>query len=736
MQTYKITFMFSPQRILMTRSNQLIPLFLFITLLFSFFRGYSQIHDPVSWRYEQEKISDEVIDLHFIAVIEQGWYLYAQDIPEGGPIPTSFDFEASDHYELIGETTEPEPAKKFDENFDMTLSTYSETATFKQRIKVLSGEDFQVKGELTFMCCDDERCLPPDYIPFTFAISLSDKKQGSDHKPAAADRQVSESGGDIPEGGEAVSGSTSGGDSARADQMQGADDQEGSVSEDEPTFYNSEDDEEESSLFWTFIMGLLGGLLALLTPCVFPMIPLTVSFFLKNANNRARAFRDAILYGLMIIFSYVVLGLAISLIFGPSTLNALATSPGFNIFFFALLVFFAASFFGAFELTLPASWSNSLDSKADKAGGIFGVLLMGLTFVLVSFSCTGPIVGTLLVEAAIDGSIFAPAVGMLGFSLALGIPFSLFAIFPTALNSLPKSGGWMNAVKVILGFIVLAFSLKFLSIADAVGQWGMLDREVFLVLWIAIFTLMSLYLIGKIKFAHDSEMKFLSVPRLILAIASFAFVFYLIPGLWGAPLKAISSFLPSPVTQDFNLSRTQTYTSPNPDESLYVGESVQEGPHGLMSFTDYEEGMEAAEKAGKPVFLHFTGRGCSNCRKMEANVWANPEVLESLRNDFVKISLFVDDPTELPEEKQFMSSAMGKERKIKTTGQKWSSMQAERYGANTQPYYVILDHDENMLAPHYGFDTDVENFIEFLETGKSNFRLNQSATENRNPEKQ
>ncbi len=486
------------------------------------------------------------------------------------------------------------------------------------------------------------------------------------------------------------------------------------------TIYTPEETGDRS-LGWTFIMGILGGLLAMLTPCVFPMIPLTVSFFLRNADNRTRAFRDALFYGFTIIFAYVVLGLAISVIFGPATLNALATSPGFNIFFFALLVFFAASFFGAFELTMPASWSNALDSKADKTGGLIGVFLMGLTFVLVSFSCTGPIVGTLLVEAAIGGSVFAPAIGMLGFSLALAIPFSLFALFPTALKSLPKSGGWMNAVKVVLGFIVLAFSLKFLSIADAVGQWGILDREVFLVIWIAIFLLMGLYLIGKIKFAHDTELKYLSVPRLMLAIATFAFVLYMIPGLWGAPLRAISSFLPSPVTQDFDLSRITTQAPTNESETIYVGKSVQEGPHGLMAFTDYDEGMAAARQAGKPVFLDFTGLGCANCRRMEANVWSDPRVLEKLRNDFVKISLFVDDRTRLPEEEQFISSALGRERRVSTIGQKWSVFQAERYGANTQPYYVILDHEENMLAPAYGYDTNVERYLEFLTTGSNNF---------------
>ncbi len=670
-----------------------------VVLLFTFSFTSAQILDPVDWHFSKEKIADNTYDLHLTASMDPGWYIYGTDLAPGGPIPTTIRFDESPEYALIGELTTPAAEVKYDPNFEMDIPMYGGSVRFTQRVRVLSGAPVQVTGELEYMSCDDQRCLPPDFMGFSFSL------EGTGD---AADVAVETKPGEWPK--EEIA-------DEQADQLTDPD----PVDEAEaPAIYIPEETGDRS-LGWTFIMGVLGGLLAMLTPCVFPMIPLTVSFFLRNADNRARAFRDAMFYGITIIFSYVVLGLAISIIFGPATLNALATSPGFNIFFFALLVFFAASFFGAFELTMPASWSNALDRKADKTGGLIGVFLMGLTFVLVSFSCTGPIVGTLLVEAAIGGSVFAPAIGMLGFSLALAIPFSLFALFPTALKSLPKSGGWMNAVKVILGFIVLAFSLKFLSIADAVGQWGILDREVFLVIWIAIFFLMGLYLIGKIKFAHDSELKYLSVPRLILAIVTFAFVFYLIPGLWGAPLRAISSFLPSPVTQDFDLSRITVQATAPGNETLYIGESVQEGPHGLLAFTDYDEGMTAARQAGKPVFLDFTGLGCANCRKMEANVWSDPRVLEKLRNDFVKISLFVDDRTRLPEEEQFVSSALGRERRVSTVGQKWSVFQAERYGANTQPYYVILDHKENMLAPAYGYDTNVERYIEFLTTGSNNF---------------
>jgi len=686
----------------MTKNQILQGVFSAALILLSVTFVRAQVLDPVDWQFSHEKLDDNEYELKLTATMDPGWYIYGTELEAGGPIPTRIDFDAGEGFELLGELQYPDAEVKYDPNFDMDIPMYGESVTFVQRVRVLTAGTVTVSGELEYMSCDDTRCLPPDFMGFSFDLegdaSLSEAETAApDETPTPADTEDPDT---------------------EADPDAPATDPDA----DEPATIYTPEDSEERGVGLTFIMGFLGGLLALLTPCVFPMIPLTVSFFLRNAGNRPRAVRDALLYGFTIIFSYVILGLAISVIFGPATLNALATSPGFNVFFFALLVFFATSFFGAFELTMPAKWSNALDNKADKTGGLIGVFLMGITFVLVSFSCTGPIVGTLLVDAAISGSVFAPAVGMLGFSLALAIPFSMFAIFPTALKSLPKSGGWMNAVKVVLGFIVLAFSLKFLSVADAVGQWGVLDREVFLALWIAIFSLMGLYLIGKIKFAHDSDVNYLSVPRLMLAIATFAFVFYLIPGLWGAPLKGISSFLPSPVTQDFDLTRITATTAADQEETFYVGEHVYEGPHGLMSFTDFDEGMRVARELDKPVFLDFTGHGCANCRKMEANVWSDSGVQDRLRNDFVKISLFVDDRTPLPEEEQFTSDALGRERTIRTVGQKWSSFQAERFGANTQPYYVILDHDENMLAPAYGYDTNIQRYLEFLDTGIENFQ--------------
>ncbi len=686
----------------MTKKQIFQGVFAAALILFSVTFVRAQVLDPVDWQFSHEKLDDNEYELKLTATMDPGWYIYGTELEAGGPIPTRIDFDAGEGFELVGELQYPDAEVKFDPNFDMDIPMYGESVTFVQRVRVLTASTITVSGEVEYMSCDDTRCLPPDYLGFSFDLegdaSLAEAETAApDETPTPADTED-------------------------PDTEEDPDAPETDPDADEPATIYTPEDTEERGVGLTFIMGFLGGLLALLTPCVFPMIPLTVSFFLRNAGNRPRAVRDALLYGFTIIFSYVILGLAISVIFGPATLNALATSPGFNVFFFALLVFFAASFFGAFELTMPAKWSNALDNKADKTGGLIGVFLMGITFVLVSFSCTGPIVGTLLVDAAISGSVFAPAVGMLGFSLALAIPFSMFAIFPTALKSLPKSGGWMNAVKVVLGFIVLAFSLKFLSVADAVGQWGILDREVFLALWIAIFSLMGLYLIGKIKFAHDSDVNYLSVPRLMLAIATFAFVFYLIPGLWGAPLKGISSFLPSPITQDFDLTRITATAPADQGETFYVGEHVYEGPHGLMSFTDYDEGMRVARELDKPVFLDFTGHGCANCRKMEANVWSDSRVQDRLRNDFVKISLFVDDRTRLPEEEQFTSDALGRERTIRTIGQKWSSFQAERFGANTQPYYVILDHEENMLAPAYGYDTNIQRYLDFLDTGLENFQ--------------
>ncbi len=672
--------------------------FLSTLLLFFVFSIFSQIQNPVNWDFSKEQIDKNKFELIFEAEIQADWLIYGVDFDPGGPIPTNIVLEENPHYTKKGDLNYPEAKIYHDPHFDMEIPVYSENVKLTQLIKVLTDDFFEIKGELVYMACDDVSCLPPDYIDFVFKIN----EDISTEKIAGTDKQDAESSEITPKF------------DIEIDEEKDTDKKE--------AYYEPVDVKEERSIWWNFILGLMGGVLALLTPCVFPLIPLTVSFFIKNSKNRRKALRDALIYGLSIIFVYVVIGIAVSIIFGADRLNALATSPGFNIFFFALLVFFAISFFGAFELRLPTSWSNKLDSKVDKTGGVIGVFLMGLIFVLVSFSCTGPIVGTLLVEAAMSFNILAPVLGMAGFSIALAIPFTLFAIFPAALNSLPKSGGWMNAIKVVLGFIVLAFSLKFLSTADTVGQWNLFSREGFIVIWIAIFSLMGLYLIGVIRFANDSKQEFLSIPRLFLSIGTFAFVFYLLPGLWGAPLTTVSPFLPPLTKQSFDISQKHIPGHIQETGIVYEGESVKEGPHGLKAFTDYEEGLSFAKKKNKPVFVDFTGLACANCRRMESIVWSDPRVLERLKNNFVKISLYVDDRTELPEQEQFVSDAMGRERTIRTVGQKWSVFQAERFQINTQPFYVIMDSDENILVEPRGYNSNINEYIEFLDKGYENFK--------------
>ena len=454
----------------------------------------------------------------------------------------------------------------------------------------------------------------------------------------------------------------------------------------------------DTSWLFIFFAGFLGGLIALLTPCVWPMIPMTVSFFLKRTKDRKKAIRDALTYGLSIIVIYLVMGLLITGIFGASALNDLSTNAIFNIIFFLLLVVFAISFFGAFEMVLPASWTTKLDSKADSTTGILSIFFMSFTLVLVSFSCTGPIIGTLLVQAASMGTAVGPAIGMFGFALALSIPFSLFAIFPNMLQSMPKSGGWLNSVKVVLGFLELALALKFLSVADLAYGWRLLDREVFIVLWIVIFVLLGFYLLGKIKFSHDSDVKYVSVPRLFMAIISFAFAVYMVPGLWGAPLKSISAFAPPLYTQDFSLY----------DDEVHA------------AYDDYESGMAKAKLLNKPVMIDFSGFGCVNCRKMEASVWTDPKVKQILENDYVLITLMVDDKTKLPHPIEIEEH--GKVRKLKTIGDKWSYLQRSKFGANAQPFYILLNDEGKPLGPSYAFNEDVSKYIQFLENGLKTFK--------------
>lgn len=675
-------------------------LFLSSLLLLSALFTQAQILEPVKWKFEVEKISDTEALLKATATIDKGWHLYSQFIEltpdQFGPEVTVFTFNKNPNIKLLGKVEEKgKLTEEITPLFDNILVRFfSDKVTFIQKVQV-SAENTVVTGNVYYMVCDDKQCLPPDEKEFTFKLA------GFSGAPAAvvADEDTAA----LP---------TENTDSSTVNQSISA-----TVTH-EPV---AEAGGATGGGLWSiFIAGFLGGLIALLTPCVFPMIPLTVSFFTKQSGSRRAGVMKALGYGLSIILIYVTLGLTVTVFFGSDALNALASDIWFNLAFFVLLVVFGASFLGAFEITLPASWVNKMDQKSDK-GGVLGIFFMAFTLALVSFSCTGPIIGTLLVDAATRGALLGPAVGMTGFSLALALPFTLFAIFPGWLKSLPKSGGWLNSVKVVLGFLELAFALKFLSNVDLAYHWGILDREVFLVLWITIFMMLGLYLIGIIKFSHDSPLPYLSVPRLMFAIAAFSFTFYLVPGLWGAPLKSVNAFLPPMATQDFDLSSSGgghvVVADASKEPRKYA--DLLHCPHNLNCFFDLEEGLAYAKKVGKPVMIDFTGHSCVNCRKMEATVWADAEVLRRLRDDYVLISLYVDDKTPLPIEEQFVSKFSGK--KIKTVGNLWSDYQASTFNINSQPYYVLMDHDRTLLVPPTAYDPSIPAYINFLDSGKEVF---------------
>ncbi len=687
-------------------------LIILLTLLCAFGTGKAQMQDPVHWKFSMTDVSKTEKELQFTAQIDDHWHVYGLHIPEDGPNPTSFTFTTVEGAELSGEVTSPsELITKYDETFDMELNWYEKKVTFVQRIKI-TGETFTVKGYLRYMCCNDQSCLPPTNEDFEFTgegLSATDlaaaatpaakepppketvsqpaeKKNNAAVLPVEQVPEQTEAKPVIPEQGEAlVPNETVTGPMAEIDLWTPVIDKLQARGE---TVAAS-----DTSLWFLFFSGFIGGLLALLTPCVWPMIPMTVSFFLKRSNNRGRSIRDAIIYGLAIIVIYVGLGLLITAIFGASALNSLATNAIFNILFFALLVVFAVSFFGAFELTLPASWTTKLDSKADSTSGLLSIFFMAFTLALVSFSCTGPIIGTLLVQAASMGMAIGPAVGMFGFALALAIPFAVFAIFPSMLQSLPRSGGWLNSVKIVLAFLELAFALKFLSVADLAYGWHILDRETFVALWIVIFALLGIYLLGKLRFSHDSETQSLSVPRLFLAMISLAFALYMVPGLWGAPLKAISAFAPPLSTQDFNLYKDEVHAA----------------------FLDYDEGMAYARKVNKPVLIDFSGYGCVNCRKMEAAVWTDPAVKDIIENDYVLISLMVDDKESLSEPVKI--EEYGKTRTLYTVGDRWSYLQRHKFGANAQPFYILLDTNGDPVGPSYSYKEDVPAYLQFLKNG-------------------
>lgn len=678
----------------------------FMLLLMIAWAAEAQILTPVKWEIKLEDSDSSVKTLLFSAKLDNGWHLYDMNLPEGGPISTSFNYETLKGVKTVGS---PVPSKKattvYDEQFEMNLSWYAHEVSFTQKLEITNPKAFKVEGYVEFMACNDENCLPPDKESFSFNqsnINVEKTLQAMAKVEDIPAEELADTVSVVEEVSEDVSVAKPNktADTVGTSSSLVHSDLWEPVIEELKAFGDTTVTAADTSWLFIFFAGFLGGLIALLTPCVWPMIPMTVSFFLKRTKDRKKAIRDAVTYGVSIIVIYLVLGLLITGIFGASALNDLSTNAIFNIIFFLLLVLFAVSFFGAFEIVLPSSWTNKLDMKADSTTGIISIFFMSFTLVLVSFSCTGPIIGTLLVQAASMGSKVGPAIGMFGFALALSIPFSFFAVFPNMLQSMPKSGGWLNSVKVVLGFLELALALKFLSVADLAYGWRLLDREVFVVLWIVIFALLGFYLLGKIRFSHDSELKHVSVPRLFMAIISFGFSIYMIPGLWGAPLKAISAFAPPLYTQDFSLYDNEVHAA----------------------FTDYEAGMEYAKRNNKPVMIDFSGYGCVNCRKMEASVWTNIRVKDILEKDYVLITLIVDDKSKLPEPIEIVEN--GKTRVLRTVGDKWSYLQRSKFGANAQPFYVLLDGDGKPLSPSYAFDEDVSKYIQFLNKGLSEFQNN------------
>ena len=671
----------------------------------------AQMLDPVHFTSKLEMLSGDEAQIVFAAKIDNGWHVYSTGLGNDGPISATFNPVKMDGVKTVGSLTHKgKEISQFDNMFGMKLRYFEGSVTFIQKIKFTKPE-YSIDCYLEFGACNDETCLPPTQVSLTKsgkspAISKDAAKEAAAKEAPAKEAAAPSESAPVP------GASASGSDAPAADTAAPADTAATDAAAVNPPATDAaalwspviselktyEDTPTDSSLFYIFFAGFVGGFLALLTPCVWPIIPMTVSFFLKRNKERSKAIREAVTYGISIVVIYVVLGLVVTMLFGASALNALSTNAIFNIFFCLLLVVFAASFFGAFEITLPSSWSNKIDAKSENTSGMLSIFLMAFTLTLVSFSCTGPIIGFLLVAVSTQGSILAPTIGMLGFAIALAIPFTLFAMFPSLLKSAPKSGGWMNVVKVVLGFIELAFALKFLSVADLAYGWHILDRETFLALWIVIFGLLGIYLLGWLKFPHDDEGNRTNVPQFFLAMISLAFAIYMIPGLWGAPLKAISAFAPPMNTQDFNLYKA----------------SVEAKYH------DYEAGMAAAKAEGKPVMIDFTGFGCVNCRKMEAAVWTDPKVADMLNEKYVLISLYVDDKTPLQE--PITVTENGQQRTLRTVGDKWSYLQRVKFGANTQPFYVLIDNEGKPLAGSRSYDEDINAYIDYLQLGIDNYK--------------
>lgn len=640
--------------------------------------GHGQILDPIAWKATVTDNDVASATIKITAVIDDGWHLYSLDLPEDGPNATTIDFDLPQGVTLDGRLVpSKKPTEKYDEMFALNLSWWEHSVTFTQKVRIADEKTHTVGISVSFQGCDDQTCIAPKTQQLEVEVGTGPeavKKVVADTVAAA-----------LP------------GESAPVEEEKPQADWWAPVTFSEADM-PARTDVSGSPWWLIFIWGFGGGLLALLTPCVWPMIPMTVSFFLKKSGSRGKSVRDAMIYGLSIIVIYLTLGLVITGIFGASKLNELSTNAIFNLCFFALLVLFGVSFLGGFDIKLPSKWSNSADARAEKASGLVSIFFMAFTLALVSFSCTGPIIGTLLVEAASMGDLTGPAVGMGGFALALALPFTLFAMFPSWLKEMPRSGGWLNSVKVVLGFLELALSLKFLSVADLAYGWGILDREVFVSLWVILFVLLGLYLLGKIKFSHDADLDHVSLPRFFFSLASLSFALYLLPGLWGAPLKGVSAFVPPLFTQDFN---------------LYEGGRFEE-------FDDFDEGMAYARESGRPVLIDFSGYGCVNCRKMEGAVFDTGRVSSIVKENFVLIKLMVDDKTKLPS--PITVEENGRKMTLTTVGDKWSYLQRSKFGANSQPYYIILDNDGQALILPYFYDEDVEKFVQWLETGISNYK--------------
>jgi thiol:disulfide interchange protein len=717
----------------------LMALWVFMLLAFA---TQAQILKPAKWSYDvskdQVKVGEEV-ELLFNVKIDKDWYLYSSDFdPDLGPMVTTFKFQKHPSYELVGKIVPVKPKKKYDDLWGGEYTYFTGTAQFKQKIRVLKPE-LLVKGEYEYQVCTDVdgRCIPFD-DNFTFnnkLIKVEDApivnekattptavpKLGNNEvvQPAKKDTETVE-----------VFDTNIENDQTEEDTIENQINEsvEAGTPNDVVAIKEPAPGDDEGGM-WAFLLVAFGsGLVALLTPCVFPMVPMTVSFFTNGSDSRGQGILKAIVYGISIIGIYTIIGTVVAKLFGADGANFLSTHWLPNVLFFLVFLLFAMSFFGMFEITLPSSWLNKVDAQADK-GGWIGVFFMAFTLVLVSFSCTGPIVGSILVASA-GGETIRPIIGMFGFSLAFALPFTVFAVFPSWLSGLPKSGGWLNSVKVVLGFIELALALKFLSIADQVYHWNILDREVYLALWIIIFTLMGFYLLGKLKFSHDSDLKYISVPRLFLAILTFAFVIYLVPGMFGAPLKALSGYLPPQTTQDFDINKIVRQGSLGGGTAVSNANQLCNAPkyaenmpgiaHGLKGYYDLEQAKACAKEQGKPIFIDFTGHGCVNCREMEQNVWSDPRVLKRLQEDYIIAALYVDDRTELPKSDWYVSDYDNKEKK--TIGKKYADYQITKFNVNAQPYYVLMDSEENVLVKPISYDLNVDNFVKFLDAGIASYK--------------